>query len=444
MASSAFGFAKAVETLPNYFEFGKSLVGQSREDLDRAAKEKAYAGELGLKASELDLRDQMDQRMMDYRMADLERQRQLDKANVDYHNRQLGLEGARLNEVEKPKTAALIRNSDSEVSARNLTAPATASNLNAQSRIHNAEADQADYERKQRTEMDNYNRARNIFANNPFDSRLDDATRQEFAAHYEMLANPNAGRAYQTVVKNIKNGQSPSPEDIALVGTVLQPMIDFGGKGQTFLGFEPAQDGSGVHIRLKNADGKEVYMTKGRTPVDQGDQADVFTQEDIGQIMGHVKNIASWQAEHPELHQDIADANEARMNTTTGKEYRQYMERLQRTRVANALGEEKAKQHDSEWMTRRSDKIIHDLGKMYDERVGDISLMPENEQTQALEARDKFLATARQRLNGATKDQLMELDAPDIFNVLGSGMSQRGAAPSRGGQFNSPVVSGGR
>lgn len=440
MASSAFGFAKAIETLPNYFEFGKSLVGQGKEDLDRAAKEKAYAGDLGLKASELELRDQMDQRMMDYRMQDLERQRLLDKANVDYHNKQLGLENAKFNEVEKPKSAALIRNSDSEAAARDATTPAVVANTNAQARVHNATADQAEFERKQRVEMENYNRARDIFANNPFDSRLDDATRQEFATHYSMLANPNAGQAFSTVADAIKTGQAPSPEGVALVGNVLQPMIDLGGKGQQFLGFEPAQDGSGVHIRLKNADGKVVYMTKGRTPVEQGDQADVFTQQDIGQILGHVKNIASWQAQHPELHQDISDANEARMNTTTGKEYRQYMEKLQRGRLAREVGEERAQQHDAEWMTRRSDKIIKDLAKMYDEQTGDITLLPEEEQTQALAAKNAFLSTAKQRLNGASKDQLMELDAPDIFNVMGPVSGQRSAAPSRGGQFHSPVV----
>lgn len=440
MASSAFGFARAVETLPNYFEFGKSLVGQGKDDLDRAAKEKAYAGDLGLRASELALRDEMDRRQMDYRMQDLERQREMDKANVDYHNRLVGLDRDKLNQVEVPRTNALVNNTNSEIEARKITTPAQARNADAQARVHNATADEAEYERKQRVEMDNYNRARNIFAENPFDPRLNDELRNEFAAHYETLANPNAGRAYKTVNDVIQGNRAPTQQEIALVGNVLQPMIDFGGKGQTFLGFEPAQDGSGVHIRLKNADGKEVYMTKGRTPVDQGDQADVFSQKDIGQIMGHIRDIASWQDSHPELRQDIADANEARMNTTTGKEYRQYMEKLQRGRLARELGEEKAQQHDAEWMTRRSDKIIKDLGKMYDEQMGDITLLPEEEQTRALAAKNAFLSTAKQRLNGASKDQLMELDAPDIFNVMGPVGGQRSAAPSRGGQFHSPVV----
>ena len=147
---------------------------------------------------------------MDYRMQDLERQREMDKANVDYHNRLVGLDRDKLNQVEVPRTNALVNNTNSEIEARRITVPAQARNADAQARVHNATADEAEYERKQRVEMDNYNRARTIFAENPFDPRLNDELRNEFAAHYETLANPNAGRAYKTVNDVIQGNRAPT------------------------------------------------------------------------------------------------------------------------------------------------------------------------------------------------------------------------------------------
>lgn len=440
MASSAFGFARAVETLPNYVEFGKSLVGQSKEDLDRAAKEKALAGELGLRSSELALRGEMDRRMMDYRMADLERQRKMDDALIDYRNQGLGLDAQRV-KINKQTADTQQSEVDSQNRTREAMLQPNIRRVTADARTAEAEANQADYEVKQRKEMDEYEAARRIYAENPFDPRLDESMRKQFDTHYQILANPNAGKAYQVVTQAIQNRQPPSPEARALVGSALQPFIDLGGTGQQFLGFDPAEDGSGVRIRLRNAQGKEVYMTKGRQPVDSGDEADVFSRADIGQIMGHMKNVANWQDTHPELAQDISDHNEARMNTTNGREYRRYKEQLQRDRLVRVQGEEKAQRHDEEWMTRRSDKIMKDLGSLYDESVGDVTLLPDEDQARAKEQKNQFLSEARRRLNSATKDDLMELDANEIFGFMGQGLGRQRPASSRGAQFNSPAAS---
>jgi hypothetical protein len=440
MASSAFGFARAVETLPNYVEFGKSLVGQSKEDLDRAAKEKALAGELGLRSSELALRDEMDRRMMDYRMADLKRQRKMDDALIDYRNQGLGLDAQRV-KINKQTADTQQSEVDSQNRTREAMLQPNIRRVTADARTAEAEANQADYEVQQRKEMDEYEAARRIYAENPFDPRLDESMRKQFDTHYQILANPNAGKAYQVVTQAIQNRQPPSPEARALVGSALQPFIDLGGTGQQFLGFEPAEDGSGVRIRLRNAQGKEVYMTKGRQPVDSGDEADVFSRADIGQIMGHMKNVANWQDTHPELLQDVTDHSIAMMNSTNGREYRRYKEQLQRDRLTRAQGEEKAKEHDAKTKLGRREGIIKSLTKMYDDQLGADNMLSDEEAKQFMDARNRWLSDIDTTLQGMSKDELLDIDAMDIWSRRAPSASRPQAGPSRGTQFNSPAAS---
>lgn len=458
MASSAFGFAKAVETLPNYFEFGKSLVGQGKEDLDRAAKEKAYAGELGLRASELALKDEQDRRLMDYRMADLDRQIKADEA--------LTQSRARTAQNEEVKTGIHGKDVDSQVAARQITAPAQANQANAAARHYDitapaqanqynssaqhldAQTEQANYERKQREENDNYIKAMNVYRENPFSDQLSPSMKAELDAHFNMLGNPEVGQAYQTINNAMRSGRPATPEETALVGNVLQPIIDLGGPGQKFMGFEPAKDGSGVHIRLRNADGKDVYLTKGRHAMAAGGQPDTFSMNDIGQMMGHMRDVASWQETHPEIAQEVADHNEARRMSNTAAEYRRNYNELTRNRLAREVGEEKAAEHDAKTMASRRDNLYRQLESYYDDRAEQLYGEPDPnnpEQAKARQAaKDKFLSVVSSRLKGASKDELLAWDAPTIWGAINGAGNTAPTGASRGSSFNSPVVGGGR
>lgn len=454
MANSALGFASAVDALPTYFEFGKSLVGQGKEDLDRAMKEKLATQDLGLRASEQALREEQDKRLMDYRYADLERQRAYENNQLDLNRRKAGLDERVFNESTLPRTRAEVDNTNSMARARDALSPlnqeqvrAETGQINANTAKLKTQAEQEAYLLKQQKEQNDYAEGMRMFIENPYDTRLDDNTRRELATHFGIMANPEAKDAYTAITGAMQSGTPATPEQIAMVGRVLQPIIDQGGPNQTFLGFEPLPDHSGVRIKLRNAQGKEVYMTKGRRPVAQGDAPDSFTPAEIGQVLGLLRNAADWQDAHPEARDELADMDEARRFSRTPGEYRTIMYQRAKDRYNRDRQEEKAKEHDDRVMSQRRDKLIKDFDKWYTNQFPDMDMMSEQEQKAIQKRKSELLSDWSQKLHGATLEQLLDLDASDLPEVYGGQIGNAGgaaAAPSRGGQFNSPRVNGGR
>lgn len=330
MASSAFGFARAVETLPNYFEFGKSLVGQGEADRALEQRNKELSSRLGLQAQE-----QAD--LNDYRTSELAQKRyeadQLDR----YRTGMLAAEGAQ-NKIRERQIANLEHLAPSQIgqnladaNARNAQANSTTQLIEptrqhlasestrnlATGRNLDSEAAAREAENQRQKDYSQMNLYMNKYWMNPQDASIPEETRQQIEALYPVMMNPHAGPAHDLITNRLAAQQRgepyvpPTEEENATIGRGIQPYLDMGGEGQQFLGFEASPDGQRVKVKLKNADGKEVYMTHNRLPNAQGGVDEEFTRQELDDLMGITKDAQLFHRAHPEFIQDIRDRQDA-------------------------------------------------------------------------------------------------------------------------------------
>ena len=446
---NGFGLNAAVQAFPSAYEFGRSLVGQDRESLAQAFKEKLMSQEMAQNQQKID--DEAayraeQARIQDYagqtdRMNAMGLQAVRDQAirhadrKLPYELKSLGVNNAYTQE----KTRDLSEMRPYEQRGKD----ASAAYMSSMGGYQKAKTDEQEFVNQENQAERDYDDAMTRLAVDPFAEGVSDAHRQRFMTESGMMANPNAGRALALL--DAATAQFQKTGDRALfndelkqaTGAALQPLVDQNTSAAPgsyrFGGFD--QVPGGVTMRLKRVDpgsGQPVsteplYVTNGRVPMANGGVPTVFSPQDIRQVMAGLRAADDWQKANPEMSRRLQNMAIAHGGARDRSTYAKNLAMLEKADMASVKDAGKQAQLEDKHKESMRKALISDVMADADKRASfnekDFVTEDDMGKSRNTPAIQRVMA-ARQRIKAEIESALQKGNLEDLAGITPGEIAQ--------------------
>jgi hypothetical protein len=450
------GLSAAVNGFQTGFNFGKSLVGQDDESLNRELKNKIASTELALKDKALNEDALYHQGVLAAQNYQNRTGRLGVENTADYQKGVLSGQDYR-NTTDRIQTnqqgqyqQGVLANQDRQAQIEEAKLPSQIGRENAAARLNSSVTAQNEWDLSQQKGMDQERSDEERFSEDPFS--VSPEVRQRIQTKFQMMTNPHAQPAVEALDKAIaemptKGEEAFTPEVRNRVGLALQPLLSQGigkedGAGMKttdiqFDRFVPAPGGVKMQVKVTKASKEtdpngaplrtathSAFITDGRLAEVDGGQATTFSPQMVHQVIGGLKGAGEFQSLHPELAQDMHDSQAAYAGAKTRADYIKNRGMIENARLQ---GQEKTAETERK-QADHAEKLRSALEKDALDSLDNVAgfnaknfTEDGRQNTRAIQnimkAREDTVAAIRNGLRQMTPEQLARVNGSEILNT---------------------------